>query len=125
MKKIFKNTKWAFVALLILPLLAFTVADGSKSCKVAGTNGTVLVQAYAKGTTIHVDFNNDTDVDVNIKFTVNFSGKKENGRWDTTQQISRTKRVSPHSSSSMDLPTSFVELNNVRVASLSGDKCSN
>lgn len=120
MKKTFK----LIIALLVLPMLAFTVSDGGKTCKVAGTTGTVECSAYSEGGTIIVDFGNDTDVDVNINFTVKYTGVKENGSKDTGLEATRTKQVAPHSSSSMQIHTKYVELTNVRVGSLSGNKCS-
>lgn len=112
MKKLF-----VFLFATIISLAAF--ADG-KTCKVEGTTGTVEVNAYKDGTKIRVDFGNDTDVDVNINFEIFFSVKSNN------YVESRTKRVPPHSSSSMEINTNAKEdedLKNVRVQSLSGRKC--
>lgn len=120
MKKTFK----LIIALFVLPMLAFTVSDGGKTCKVAGTTGTVECSAYAEGGTIIVDFGNDTDVDVNIKFTVKYVGVTENGKKSSEQSASRTKKVAPHSSSSMEIHTRYEELEDVKVSALSGNKCS-
>ena len=100
-----------------MSLAAF--ADG-KTCKVVGTTGTVEVNAYQDGTIIIVDFGNDTDVDVNINFTVRYVINS------TAYSESRTKRVPPHSSSSMKINTTAKEdqkIRDVQVTSLSGRKC--
>lgn len=115
MKKIF-----VVLCATIMSLVAF--ADG-KTCKVSGTAGTVEVNAYQDGTIIIVDFGNDTDVDVNINFTVRYVINNS-----TAYSESRTKRVPPHSSSSMKINTTAKEdqkITNVQVTSLSGRKCEN
>lgn len=107
---------------MVLPLFAFTFIDG-KTCRVAGTTGTVEVNAYADGSTVQVDFGNDTDVDVNVNYKITITGYTSKTS-KSTQNISRTKRVPPHSTSSEIINTNFKEsITSVYVTNVSGRKC--
>ena len=95
-----------------LILFATTVyADGYKTCKVSGTNGSVVVNSYDTEEGAIVTFSNDTDEYVNVTAEISFYG---NG-------INRTitKMVAPHSESTVTVEGSGRSI----VLIVSGTKC--
>lgn len=115
MKKLFTLLCAAIISLAAL-------ADG-KTCKVKGTTGTVEVNAYQDGSKIIVDFGNDTDVDVNVNFRIGYlQYDRIYDSW-LGKEVNRTKRVPPHSSSSIEINTGTKDIKDVTVKSLSGNKC--
>lgn len=92
-------------------------ADGTKTCKVSGTDGSVEVSVNVtdeqKGICI-VTFSNDTDRNVNVRYEVACDGKIIPGSKLVYANSEQTQQIS------FNLP---VKTGNVTVRSLSGQKC--
>jgi hypothetical protein len=101
-------------------------ADGTKTCKVNGTTGSVEVSVYTGDTekgTASMSFSNDTDVDVNVRYTITFSGVKNADETKANDVVrSGSKRVAPHSEGAVDIAIGKT-YTDVTVTSATGEKC--
>lgn len=111
MKKLF-----IIVCAVILSTAAY--ADGTKTCKVAGTDGSVEmsinVKDAEKGTCI-ISFSNDTDRNVNVRYEVSCNNKSIPGSklvYANSEQVQEISFNCQISSPSV-----------VTIKSLSGQKC--
>lgn len=95
-------------------------ADGYKTCKVAGTTGTVEVSVeetdLEKGIAT-VRFSNDTNEPVNVRYTIRFNS---GGRTVATKN--GAKRVAPQYEETMTINCGKA-YQSAEVSSVSGNKC--
>lgn len=105
-----------FACALLLSAAAY--ADGTKTCKVKGTDGSVEVNVTvtdAENGTCVVYFSNDTDKNVNVRYEVSCgNGMPISGAKLVYANSEGTQQVSFHRK---------VYANNVKVQSLTGEKC--
>jgi hypothetical protein len=109
----------SIVALLFMGITA-VFADGTKTCKVSGTTGSVEVSVYdgnKQEGTASMSFSNDTDADVNVRYKVTFT---KDGR--NVAERSGSKRVPPHSEATATVSAGKA-YDNVTVSAVSGEKC--
>lgn len=100
---------------------ATALADGPKTCRVSGTTGSVVVNAYVTDSstgTCEVTLSNDTDENVNVTYTL--SGTQSNG-W-AAGSITRSRLVYANSEDVMEVSFNK-EVSKVTVSSVSGTKC--
>ena len=113
--------KKIFLICLSIICAATVYADGYKSCKVAGTTGTVAVSVYEKDTNngvATVQFSNDTDVPANVSADISFSIPTK--KYPIYKSI--TKRVPAQYELSVDVSCGQ-EYTKATVESVSGSKC--
>ncbi len=95
---------------------ATALAGSPKTCRVAGTDGSVVVNAYVTDESTgecEVTLSNDTDENVNVSFTVDAN---------TVGSITRSKLVYANSESVVNV--SFNKrVTSVSVSSVDGIKC--
>ncbi len=101
---------------LLLAVVAY--ADGTKTCNVSGTDGSVEVSVNvtdAESGTCVITFSNDTDRNVNVRYVISATNvgtipgsKLVYANSEDTKQVSFGRRVDPR---------------NVRVSELSGSRC--
>jgi hypothetical protein len=102
-----------------------TYADGTKTCKVSGTTGSVEVSVYEENTkegTASISFSNDTDVDVNIRYVVRFYS--DVNMKEFVGERSGSFRVPQHDRKSIPVNINK-SYSKVTVSSISGEKCTN
>jgi len=114
--------------MILLALVCFGIgtayADGTKTCKVNGTNGSVEVSVYdgdkEKGTA-SISFANDTDDDVNVRYEISFRGQGNYGIVEVARK-SGSKRVPPHSETTIQVSINR-SYTSATVESVTGEKC--
>lgn len=111
--------KRLFIMVCAVILSTAAYADGTKTCRVSGTDGSVEVSVNVtdeeKGICI-LTFSNDTDRNVNVRYTVSDRG--------SSQMIPGSKLVYANSEQTQQINFKRpVSANNVTVNSLSGQKC--
>ena len=99
-----------------LLLNAMAYADDTKTCKVKGTDGTVEMSVNvidANSGKCLISFSNDTDKNVNVRYVVT----------DGSKNIPGSILVYANSQSTKEISFGRAIQSNVRLGSLTGEKC--